>query len=115
MFSSRKPPCQDALQLAVVARTSDIRVSLAFTVGHDAAHNLLLKRMCCRFAQVIGVTSGPKLLSPIGSRSVPARLGCVRRRWFQDGDAITRLKVPSTSARVDPSVLISGGAAIKPS
>src|SRR5262249_14420905 len=32
--------------------------------------------------------------------------GCVRRRWFQDGHGITRLKVPSPSARVVPSVLI---------
>ena len=64
MFSSRKPPCQDALQLAVVARTSDIRISPAFTIGHDAAHNLLLKRMCCRFAQVIGVTSDPTITFP---------------------------------------------------
>jgi len=39
----------------------------------------------------------------------------VLRRWFQDGDLITRLKVPSTAARVDPSVLISVGADIKPS
>src|SRR5215472_11416062 len=41
-----------------------------------------------------------------------AGVGCVRRRWFQDGDAITRLKVPSTSARVDQFGLISVGAAI---
>jgi len=40
----------------------------------------------------------------------------VPRRWFQDGDAITGLKVSSTSACcVDPSVFISGGADIKPS
>jgi len=38
----------------------------------------------------------------------------VRRRWFQDGHGITRLKVPSTSVRVVPS-LISVGADIKPS
>src|SRR5262245_65868444 len=64
MLSWKSLESQDALHVAVVARTSDIPVSLAFSIGHDAAHNLLLKRMCCRFAQVIGVTSDPRITFP---------------------------------------------------
>src|SRR3974377_330024 len=54
----------------------------------------------------------PELLSPLYSRSVPARWGCARRRWFQDGDGITPLQLQSISARDVPSVLISVGPAI---
>jgi hypothetical protein len=56
--------CQDALRVAVVACTSDIRVSLAFSIAPDALHNLPLKRLCCRFAQAIGVTSDPRITFP---------------------------------------------------
>ena len=33
-------------------------------IGHDLAHNFLAKRTCCRFAQVIGITSDPKITFP---------------------------------------------------
>ena len=85
------------------------------SIGHDPAHNFLLKRACCRFAQVIGIQVTPKPLSPIYSRSVPARSGCARAHWFQNGHGITRLKAPSTSSRDVPSVLISVPRPIKPS
>ena len=48
-------PCQDALRGAVVPSTSVIRALLVFIISHHPAHNLLVKCMCCRFAQVIGV------------------------------------------------------------
>ena len=78
-LSWKRLKCPDAFRVAVVACTSAIRALLAFGFGYDPAHNFLLKRVCCRFAQAIGVTSDPELLSPIYSRSVPARSGCVRR------------------------------------
>jgi len=56
--------CQDALHVAIVSRTSAIRVLLAFSMAHDPAHNLLLKRGCCHFAQVIGVTSDLRIDFP---------------------------------------------------
>jgi hypothetical protein len=34
------------------------------SMAHDPAHNLLLKRGCCHFAQVIGVTSDPRITFP---------------------------------------------------
>src|SRR5262245_60028967 len=55
----------------------------------------------------------PELLSPIYSRSVPARPGCVR--WLlAAGDGITRLKAPSTSSHDVPSASISVGVPVKP-
>src|SRR5215471_5037390 len=75
MLSCKSLESQDALRVAVVACTSDIRVSLAFCIGHDAAHNLLLKRMCCRFAQVIGVTSDPKIAFPYSLKIRASTLG----------------------------------------
>ena len=56
--------CQDALRVAVVACTSAIHPLLAFIIGHDTAHNFLLKRRCCRFAQDIGITSDPRITFP---------------------------------------------------
>src|SRR5215813_7502666 len=101
---------QDALREAVVSCTSAIRPLLAFSIGHYPAHNFLVKRVCCRFAQVIGIASDPqKLLSPTYSKSVPARSGCVRCPLVQTGDGITPLKVPSTSWRDVRSVIISVG------
>jgi hypothetical protein len=89
---------------------------LTFSIGHDPAHNFLLKRTCCRFAQVVGITSDPKITFPyFTQRSVPARSGCARAHWFQNGDGITRLKAPSTSSRDVPSVLISVRVPIKTS
>src|SRR6516225_12333913 len=75
MFSSRKPPCQDALRLAVVARTSVIRVLLAFRSAPECAHNLLLKRGCCHFAQAIGVTSDPRITFPYLLKICASTLG----------------------------------------
>ena len=57
-------PCQDARRVAVVPCTSVIRAMLVFTVSHHPAHNLLVKCMCCRFAQVIEVTSDPRITFP---------------------------------------------------
>jgi hypothetical protein len=39
------PPC-----------TSPIRALLDFSIARHPAHNFLAKRLCCRFAQVIGIT-----------------------------------------------------------
>ena len=55
---------QDALRDAVVACTSAIRPLLAFSIGHYPAHNFLVKRACCRFAQVIGIASDPRTTFP---------------------------------------------------
>src|SRR5215831_9609437 len=79
MLSCKSLESQDALHVAVVARTSDIRVSLAFCIGHDAAYNLLLKRMCCRFAQVIGVTSDPRITFPYLLKIRTSTLGSPQR------------------------------------
>ena len=49
----------------IVPCTSAIRVLRAFSLAHDPAHNLLLKRGCCHFAQVIGVTSDLRITFPI--------------------------------------------------
>src|SRR6516225_8178445 len=75
MFSSRKPPCQDALRLAVVAHTSAIRGLLAFRSAPKCAHNLLLKRGCCHFAQAIGVTSDPRITFPYLLKICASTLG----------------------------------------
>ena len=61
---SRKPPCQDALPVAVVPCTSAIRALLPFNLAHEPDYNFLLKRTCCHFAQVIGVTSDPRITFP---------------------------------------------------
>ena len=50
--------------MAVVPCTSAIRALLAFSSAHDRAYNFLLKRTCCHFAQVIGVTSDPRITFP---------------------------------------------------
>src|SRR5215831_4405167 len=76
--------CQDALRVTVVSRA---RALLAFVNGHDTAHNFLLKRRCCRFAQHIGDTSDPRITFPyllkvcastLGLCAAPARF--TRRR-----------------------------------
>src|SRR5512145_2785481 len=63
-LSCRRRPCQDALPLADVRCTSAIRALLAFSGGHHSAHNFLVKWTCCHFAQVIGVTSDPRITFP---------------------------------------------------
>ena len=80
VVSSRGTPswkglCQDVLRDAVVPRTSAIRVLLAFSFGHDPAHNFLLKRGCCRFAQAIGVTSDPRITFPYLLKICASKLG----------------------------------------
>ena len=94
----REAPSQDALRVGVVPCTSAIRPLPAFSIGHHPAHNFLVKRVCCRFAQVIGIVNDPSATFP-----------------YQTGDGITPLKVPSTSWRDVPSVIISVGNPIKPS
>ena len=48
---------------------------LTFSIGHDPAHNFLLKRACCRFAQVIGNTSDPKITFPYLLKICASTLG----------------------------------------
>ena len=67
--------CQDALRVTVVLRASAIRALLAFIIHHDTAHNFLLKRRCCRFAQHIGITSDRRITSPIYSKIRASTLG----------------------------------------
>ena len=45
------------------------------SIGHDPAHNFLLKRACCRFAQVIGNTSDPKTTFPYLLKICASTLG----------------------------------------
>jgi hypothetical protein len=65
--------------MAVVLCTPAIPTLLAFSVAHERAYNLLLKPMCCHFAQAVGVTSDPRITFPYLLKIVPARSGCVRR------------------------------------
>ena len=51
------------------------RSELTFSIGHDPAHNFLLKRMCCRFAQAIGVTSDPRITFPYLLKMCASTLG----------------------------------------
>src|SRR5258706_7818219 len=51
-----------------------MRALLAFSIGHDPIHNFLLKRACCRFAQVIGITSDPKITFPYLPKICASRL-----------------------------------------
>ena len=107
-------PSQDALRVAVVPCTSAIRALLAFSIGHHPAHNFLVKRVCCRFAQVIGITSDPRITFPYLLKICASTLGlCAvpgpnRRRHYP-------LEGPSTSSRDVPSVITSVGIPIKPS
>jgi hypothetical protein len=65
----------EALRVAVVPWTSAMRALLAFIIGHDPAHNFLLKRGCCRFAQVIGIISDPKITFPYLLKICASTLG----------------------------------------
>jgi hypothetical protein len=56
--------CQNALRVTVDLCTLAIRALLACSAAHERAHNFLLKRTCCHFAQVIGVTSDPRITFP---------------------------------------------------
>jgi hypothetical protein len=83
--------------VAVVPCTSAIRALLAFSSAHDRAYNFLLKPTCCHFAQVIGVTSDPRITFPYITQNLcqHARVAC-GAPWFQNGNGITSLKAPST-------------------
>jgi len=61
--------------VAVVPCTSAIRALLAFSCAHDRAYNFLLKRTCCHFAQVIGVTSDPTITFPYLLKICASTLG----------------------------------------
>ena len=61
--------------MAVVPCTSAIRALLAFSSAHDRAYNFLLKRTCCHFAQVIGVTSDPTITFPYLLKICASTLG----------------------------------------
>ena len=61
--------------MAVVPCTSAIRALLAFSSAHDRAYNFLLKRTCCHFAQVIGVTSDPGITFPYLLKICASTLG----------------------------------------
>jgi hypothetical protein len=73
--SSSKRLCQDALRDVVVPCTAAIRPLLAFSFGRDPAHNFLLKRGCCHFAQAIGVTSDPRITFPYLLKICASKLG----------------------------------------
>ena len=94
---------------------SHSRPAWPFCVGHHSAHNFLVKWTCCILLKPLESQVTPELLSPIYSRSVPARSGVYGARWFQTGNGIPRLKAPSTSSRDVPSLTISVGVPIKPS
>jgi hypothetical protein len=61
----REVPSQNAHRLAAPPCTSAIRALLDFSIAHHPAHNFLVKRLCCRFAQVIGITSDPRTTFPL--------------------------------------------------
>jgi hypothetical protein len=50
--------------VSVVPCTSAIRALLPFILAHERAYNFLLKCTCCHFAQLIGVTSDPRITFP---------------------------------------------------
>src|SRR5215510_15247386 len=75
MLSWKRFERQDALRVAVVSCTSAIHALLAFTISPDPAHNFLLKRGCCRFAQLIGDTSDPRITFPYLLKICASTLG----------------------------------------
>src|SRR5215475_12152117 len=79
---------------------------LASSIAHELAHNLLLKRRCCHFAQAIGVTSDPRITFPYLLKIRASTLG-LRAVLAENGNAIAGLKAPSTWSLDAQSVLIS--------
>src|SRR5215510_1486777 len=75
MLSWKRFERQDALRVAVVSCTSAIHALLAFIISPDPAHNFLLKRGCCRFAQLIGDTSDPRITFPYLLKICASTLG----------------------------------------
>ena len=114
-MSSRKPPCQDALAVAVVSCTSAIHALLAFSIAHEWAHNLLLKHVL-PFCSSQWSHKWPQNYFPLFAQDLcqHARVACGARR-FQNGNSITRLKATSPRSLDAPSVLISVRVSIKPS
>jgi hypothetical protein len=94
--SWKRLECQDALRVAVVPCTSAIRALLAVSFGHHPAHNFLLKRSCCRFAQVIGITSDLRITFPYLLKICASKLGL----WAPAGSrtATASLDVPPSSS-----------------
>ena len=66
---------REAPRVAVVPCTSAIRALRAFSIGHDTAHNFLLKRACCHFAQLIEITSDPRITFPYLLKICASTLG----------------------------------------
>jgi len=95
-LSWRSFECQDALRDSVVPCTAAIRALLAFSFGHDPAHNFLLKRGCCRFAQAVGIPSDPRITFPYLLKICASKLGL----WALAGSgaATPSLDVPPTSS-----------------
>jgi hypothetical protein len=110
----QEAPNKDALRVAVVPCTSAIRLLLAFSTGHHPAHNFLVKRVCCRFAQVIGITSYLRITFPCLLKICASTLGLCAvpgpdwRRHY-------RLEGPLNLLARGPSVITSVGIPIKPS
>ena len=88
--------CQDALRASVVPCTAAIRALLAFSFGHDPAHNFLLKRGCCCFAQAIGIASDPRITFPYLLKICASKLGL----WAPAGSktATASLDLPPSSS-----------------
>jgi hypothetical protein len=61
--------------MAVVLCTPAIPTLLAFSVAHERAYNLLLKPMCCHFAQAVGVTSDRRIAFPYLLKICASTLG----------------------------------------
>ena len=100
--------------------TPNVRPFLLFSFVYLPLHNLKVKRECCPFAQVIGITSDPKTTFPYLLKTRASTLGLrpllrlLRGCWFQNVDGTTRMKTPSTCSRDVRSALFTLGAPIKP-
>jgi hypothetical protein len=82
--------------VAIVPCTPAIRALLAFSFDHDPAHNFLLKRGCCRFAQAVGITSDPRITFPYLLKICASKLGL----WAPAGSrtATASLDIPPSSS-----------------
>jgi hypothetical protein len=68
-----------------------------FIFGRDPACNFLLKRRCCHFAQVIGVTSDPRITFPYLLKICASKRGlCAAPAG--SSMATTSLNVPPSSS-----------------
>jgi hypothetical protein len=48
---------------------------MTFSVGYHPAYNFLVKTTCCHFAQLIGVTSDPRITFPYLLKICASTLG----------------------------------------